>query len=267
MRREEARILKTVSIALTGLFWGLMGHLCHFAAPARAADHYNLEEGIPTQLEDSLPTAYRNREIQGLFRWEHTKEGKDIFLLEPRLEYGIFRNAEIGLDVPFELGSGVEGDEGIGDVALSALYNFNQETLWIPAVALTGGVHFPTSDESDGLDTTLKLILSKSIGWSHTWQRLHINAAWKHNDDAHGDEREDYFVGIIGYDRLLGPDTILILDFVREEQKKEDKDSNFAEAGIRYQLTPLTLLAAGVSAGIGDDSPDFRTSLGFQHSF
>jgi hypothetical protein len=31
--------------------------------------------------------------------------------------------------------------------------------------------------------------------------------------------------------------------------------------------TPLTVIAWGVGAGIGEDSPDFRATIGFQHSF
>ena len=68
-------------------------------------------------------------------------------------------------------------------------------------------------------------------------------------------------------DRLICPDTVLVLDFVREQEKEEDQDSNLVEAGIRYQLTPLAVLTAGVAAGIGEDSPDFRTIMGFQKSF
>ena len=115
----------------------------------------------------------------------------------------------------------------------------------------------------DGVDTVLKLILNKTIGRGFQWQRVHANVSAM----PHEDERENYFSGIIGYDRLIGPDTVLVLDFVREQEKEEDRDSNLLEAGIRYQLTPLVVLTAGAAAGIGEDSPDFRTILGFQKSF
>jgi hypothetical protein len=244
----------------------LIGCLMHSPTPVQASDHHNLEEGLPTQLEDTIPVAYRNREIQGLFRWEHTNEGDEIFLFEPRLEYGILPNAQVELRVPVEVGSGVE-EEGLGDIAIGALYNFNQESLKLPAFAIAGEIAFPTSEESDGVETTLKFITSKTIGKSSLWQRLHLNLAWMHNDKPEEDERRDYYKGIIGYDVRLTSDMLLILDFVREQQKKRNHESNIVEAGIRYQLTPLTVLSGGIGAGIGDDSPDFTATMAFQHSF
>ncbi len=53
---------------------------------------------------------------------------------------------------------------------------------------------------------------------------------------------------------------------MREQEKEEDIDINLVEAGLRYQLTPLTVIAAGVGVGVGEDSPDLRVTLAFQHS-
>jgi hypothetical protein len=233
--------------------------------PLHAADHYNLEEGLPVEVEDALPTAYRNREVQGLARWDHTKEGKERFRLEPRFEFGLWRNLEAEVSVPFNYGSAVE-DKGIGDVEVSALYNFNQETLLFPALALSGTAIFPTSDEGEGVDTRAKFIATKSIGRSAKFHRLHLNFVWNHNTDPLHDERDDYYSGIIGYDRAITADAFLVLDLVREQQKEKDQTYNLFEAGIRYQCNPLTVLTFGVGTGIGDDSPDIRVVVGFQRS-
>ncbi|RJQ60667.1 MAG: meta-pathway of phenol degradation [Desulfobacteraceae bacterium] len=231
------------------------------ASVAGAADHYNLEEGIPTRIEDAIATGLYNREVQGVFRWDHTDEGDAKFLLEPRIEAGIFRNLEAELTVPFNLGPGAE-DEGIGDVKLGALYNFNQETLVLPMFALSAAVNFPTSDEGEGYDTTVKAIMTKTIGPGSLLQRLHLNIIWDHNDDAEEDERDDHFTYILGYDRRISPDMIWIVDLLREEEKMKGKDSNILESGIRYMLNPLTVVAAGIGAGLGDDSPEFRATFG-----
>jgi hypothetical protein len=216
-------------------------------SPSYAADHYNLEEGLPVQVEDALPTAYRNREVQGLIRWDHTKEGEERLRLEPRFEIGLWRNLEAEVAVPFNYGSAVD-DKGIGDVEVSALYNFNQETLLYPALAISGAAIFPTSDEGEGVDTRAKFIATKSICRSALFHRLHLNVVWNHNTDALPDERDDYYSAIIGYDRAITADAFLILDLVREQQKEKDQTYNLLEAGI------------------GDDSPDFRVVVGFQRS-
>lgn len=59
----------------------------------------------------------------------------------------------------------------------------------------------------------------------------------------------------------------LDLDFVREQQEKENHEANVFEAGLRYQFTPLTVLALGTGVGIGDESPDFQATACFQRSF
>lgn len=233
---------------------------------APAADHYNLEEGLPVELTDTIPTKYRNTEAQGFFRWEHTGEGEEKFLLVPRLEYGLWLNTQLSVDAPFEFGEAIEDDE-FKTVGVELFYNFNQEGLYFPAVALAAKADFPVGDEEDGVDTTVKLILSKTIGRSAQWQRLHLNAAWTNNSEAADDERDDLYKFIVGYDRRMNADTILVLDYVREQEKERGEEINLVEVGIRYQLTPLTVIAAGAGAGIGEDSPDFRLALAFQHSF
>jgi hypothetical protein len=238
-----------------------------FFAPAfaRAADHMNLEEHLPTELSDAIPTKYRNLELQGFGRWEHTREGEEKFMLVPRLEYGLLRNTQLSVEAPYEFGEAVEDNE-FKTIGVELFYNFNQEGFYFPAVALAGLGDFAIGEEEDGTDTTVKLILSKTIGRTATWQRLHLNIAWMNNDDAGEDERTDHYKVIVGYDRLMNADTVLILNYVWEQDKEDNVDINLVEAGLRYQFTPLTVIAAGVGAGIGDDSPDFRATIAFQHS-
>lgn len=231
-----------------------------------AADHVNLEEGLPVEIADTIPIHYRNTELQGLARWTHTREGEEKFSLEPRLEYGIWYNAQASVSFPYEFGEAVDENE-FKDIDLELFYNFNQETLVLPAVALAGVVIFPVSDEGEGVDTALKLLMSKTIGGSTLFHRVHLNAAWNQNDDALEDERDDFFKIVMGYDRLLNARTQLVLDYVWEQEKEDNKEANIIEAGLRYQFTPLTVIAAGVGAGVGADSPDLRITLAFQHSF
>jgi hypothetical protein len=246
-----------LGLALPGVFISL--------PVVKAADHYNLEEGIPVTIEDALPTPYRNREFQILLDWERTEEGENRYLGEARLDVGLLPNLEVEVAVPFIWGNAVE-DDGLDDVRLAALYNFNQETLRVPALALVGEIEFPTGEESEGLDTTLKFIATKTVGRSSLLHRVHLNLAWKRNSQPLPDERENYYMAAIGYDRRIGATGMLIFDFVREQEKEKGKDANLFEVGYRYQLTPLMVFAIGAGVGIGDESPDFRIAVGFQRS-
>jgi hypothetical protein len=122
-----------LSKVLTGLAVAIAGSLGVADPPAQAADHVNLEEEIPVQVEDAYPIPCRGREFQGLLRYERTDD-KDRFRFEPRLELGIAPNWQARLSAPFLLGSADK--TGSGDVRLEAFYNFNMESLRLPAFAL-----------------------------------------------------------------------------------------------------------------------------------
>lgn len=238
-----------------------------FINSAEAADHNNLEEGLPITIEDAFPIAYRGREVQGLVRYDNLDDdpdGNHLFTLEPRFEFGAFRNFQAEIRVPYRVGSA--GDAETGEAAFEGLYNFNAETLTLPAFALKAGVGVPFGPDTEGAETTLKAILTKTIGETWLNRKIHLNAAWVHKFDAMDDERDDRYVLALGYSQPLRSDLLLVADIVREQELEEDKAINLVEAGLRWQMTPLTVLTAGVGAGFGPDSPDVRATIGFQHA-
>lgn len=249
------------------IYLGTLGALAGFFAwtPAHAADHTNLEEGLPLEIEDAYPIGRGSFELQGFARFERTAEGKDLYRLVPRLEVGIASNTQFTVEVPFELGPAVE-DEGIGDVSASFLYNINTETLSLPALGIVGGAVFPTGPDSHGVDPFATFILTKTLGTSSHMHRVHLNLQGLYNSDAQPNEREALYKMVVGYSVRLGADTILLADYVREQEREEGKTINLAEIGLRRQVTPRLVLVAGVGVGLDDDSPDFRATIGFQFS-
>lgn len=230
----------------------------------QAADHLNLEEGLPAEVEDAYPIAFRGREIQTAFRYDRTEDGEDRYVIDPRIEFGFAPNWQGKISVPFFLGSADRTDSG--NIGLEAFYNFNTEGLVLPAFALSARGDLPTGKDSAGVDTTLKAIMTKSISKTGL-DRIHLNLAWKHNAGARAEQRDDLYRAIIGYSRRLDADTTIVADFIREQEIEEKKEANIFELGIRRQITPLTLIAVGLGAGVGDESPKFRATLGFQKSF
>jgi hypothetical protein len=258
MRSRAGLTFSAVGITLQAIC------LCASFSPAQAADHQNLEENLPVKVEDAYPIAFRGRELQGYFRLEKTADGKDRFLFEPRLELGFARNWQMTLSSPLLWGNA--DHTGSRNFRLAALHNFNQESLSTPAFALAARAEFPTGVESAGVDTELKFIATKTLGHSSMLHQVHLNAAWLHNSGRMAGERGDRYHVALGYSRRLGPDTMLVGDVFREQDRERGKTINMVELGIRRQLTPLTVFTLGAGAGIGGDSPDYRVTVGFQHS-
>jgi hypothetical protein len=141
------------------------------------------------------------------------------------------------------------------------------ENRYLPAFSLAGGVAFPTASDSRGVDTELKILATRTLGWGELLQRVHLNLSWLRNAGARNDEREDRFKAVVGYDIRLGPDTLALVDYVWEQEVERGVTSQIAEIGVRHMVHPLTALGAGIGIGLDSDSPDARATLGFQRSF
>lgn len=242
------------------------GHLFIGISGLAGGEHIRLEDGIPLEIGEAYPTGYRNREVQAIGRYERTRDGEDLWLVESRLEYGFARNWEASLSVPFEFGEGAM-DEGIQDVGVEALYNFNSEGRYLPALSLSGGLHIPTAGDSRGADTEVMFLATKSIGWTDLFQRVHLNLSWLRNAGSEPGERENRYRAVAGYDIRTGPDTLLLADLVWEQETERGVDAILAEVGVRRMINPLTAVGVGVGAGLNNESPDIRATIGLQKSF
>ena len=250
--------------------WTVAGLL--FVNPcAWAADHRNLEEGNPIQIEDAFVIAYRSVELQPVFRYEDDGERDDIFLLEPEVKWGFIKNGQVELRVPFFAGSGDR--ERSGDINVEALYNFKVETRMLPAAAFRFGFEFPSGEDSDGVDSNVKGILTKGINRA----RFHLNAGFTNIGDPGRQERDFRYTFVLGADHPLdlgvlpvavGLENLVMFDVVVERSALEGDDPLWtAELGIRHQINPWTLLTLGTGAGLSDEAPDYLVTIGFQYTF
>lgn len=231
---------------------------------AGAHDHINLERGIPVQLEDAYPTAYMNRELQGIARYEQTRDDKHRYELIPVFEYGIIRNGEFEIQAPFRLGTA--STQGSGDINVSALYNFFYEGLLLPAVAVSGGLNVPTGKGSRGVDPSASLLLTKTLSRGTFFHRVHFNARWHHNNNSTAEQRINRYEFALGYQVRLDPNNQILLSGLRRQELEKGKEVNLVELGLRHQWNPLWVLAAGVGVGIKQESPEIIGTLAFQRA-
>ena len=259
MTRKTLRIGLWLGIGCTGFSLAV-------TPVVHAADHNNLEPNIPTQVEDAYPIPYLGREVQGYTTYDRMRGNKDLLTVAPVVEYGFARNWQGSLSVPYQVGSS-ENTAGSGNPEVSALYNFNTESLSLPAFALSVRESFPGGRGHAGIGSQVKLIATKTLGPGDHLDELHVNLVYLNTGHPEEDMRRNRYQAILGYSRRLAIDNVLVTDFVRSQEQLQGQNSNVIEIGLRHQMTPQTLYAVGLGTGIGEDSPKFRLTFGFQHSF
>ena len=151
--------------AARGLAALVFAALVALPRPALAIEHGNLDEGRPTRFEDpyAIPLGEWSVEMGGGFR--DARHGDDRAALPVDILYGAALNMQIGVGtVLFTHPRGLGGESAqSGDVSVSALFNFSQESLSLPALGLKWEMVFPTGVDSRGLDVRLKTLVTKSI--------------------------------------------------------------------------------------------------------
>jgi hypothetical protein len=254
--------------------------LAFSAIPARAADHSNLEEGLPITIEDAYPIKENGLEVQSYFQYDRVRRdprGASSLMAVPRLEWGAFKNFQLSVEAPYRVGTASDTDQG--EFRAQGFYNFNQEGLLLPATALALGVSTPYGRMAGGTETELKFLATKSIGtpdpdglspYSYVPRQIHFNASWFHNYDPttgrEAERRDRYRVGV-AYSQPVSNSVVLVADVYRETDRERRRAVNLAEIGARYIVTPQTVLVGAVGVGFGGDRrQDFRVTAGLQHS-
>ena len=250
---------------------------CLFAAATiptsnvRAGDVHDLQRGLPLEIEDTQTSDHREMQFQTPARYELEDDGGDLLILEPQLQYGFADNFQVEVSYPIYAGSGDR--TGSGDVVVAGLYRFLDEKSpgfgddpW-PSLAVKAEFELPTGIRSDGLDTTLRFIATKTITEDESQDRLHFNLAWEHNMAASSGERANRFAVVFGYSRKLSDETVFLADILREQSLQEGAEATVIEGGVLHQLTEQLTVSGGLGFGLGEESPDLRATVGIQYTF
>lgn len=204
--------------------------LLGLAVTLPAADHRNLDAGVPLSVEDAYPVKFREPNFHGVLFSDTRQRG-----LQPELEYGIARDWQVNA------GARVSGESNL---ELGVLHNFNTETLRLPSFAAKAEIH--------GAEYTLKGIVTKSFGF----HRVHLNGARTFGGT-------DRWRGVVGWDRPWGLQSLVIADVV------VGRSAGAVEFGFRRQLTPRRVLIVGAGlrvSGRREQAPAFL-SLAISQAF
>ncbi len=165
MKRTSIRIVKALVMLMLGLL----------AQPSLALDHDNLDPNRPIGMEDAYAIPKGEIGVEGGVRFNDQRQGPTRVTFQPQIIYGAFNNTQIEIqgDI-FTDPSTIVGPDKSGDLHVSVLYNFNAETLNLPAFAVRAEVDLPTGVNSQGVDTQVTGILTRSFGRF----RAHLNAGY-----------------------------------------------------------------------------------------
>lgn len=245
--------------------------LAAVALPLFATDHFNLESGIPTSLEDIEPTEHGTAELQFFAQYSRLRRGEDPRAAQPRLAWGLFERTQLEIATPLLLGGGEA--TGNGDVELNILRKLREDRddSWWPGLALEADIRLPTGVSSLGfknrVDAGCTAIFRKNAG-PHSF---HFNAGFEWTDDQREEEllRRTALNLVIGHDMPLTKRFLLVSDVVwRQSDERGAKNVWLVETGIRAQVTRSLIGAIGVGAGLnrGQETPAFSLTVGFQFS-
>jgi hypothetical protein len=217
-------------------------------------------------MEDSTPTGYHKLDLQFTSRYDRTHENRDRFTLQPQVKYGIAHDWDLHVRSPLILGN--DSRTGSGDVQVNAQWNFLKERSggWWPALAIQGQIEAPSGEHSAGVDPSVKFIATKTLTEAWSRDELHVNVNWTYNAGPLSTERHGYAFALAGYSRRIAEDTILVADYVWEQQQRRGKDWHTVEIGIMQKLTEKVKLGVSLGTGIGEDSPRLLATFGLSHS-
>lgn len=216
----------------------------------QAIDHGNLDEGRPLRIEDAYPIAKGEWALETGVGYSVERQSRDHALFPFEILYGAFPNAQLSLGTTlFTNPRDVDDPKKSGDLRLSGLYNFNQETLTLPAFGLKGTINFPTGVRSAGTDFELTGLITKSVGRLS----LHFNPGYEFVGGANAGERSGLYNFTLGASYPIGAPrytrTVLLGDMFTEQSSRHGESNVWgAEIGFRHQMTQRLILDFGVGS-------------------
>ena len=240
-------------------------------AAAFALDHDNLDPNRPIAIEDAYVVAEGEIGIEGGVVFQDRKQGQSRFVFQPQIIYGAFANTQIEIqsNLLTDPNSAVGTDKS-GNLRVAALYNFNTETIALPAFAGRVEVAFPTGVNARGVDAELDGVMTRSFGRL----RAHVNVGYTFLGSPQGGERSGIYKLVAAVSYPIGypmrfRETLIVDVFTRQSDLSGQRNPTGVGVGLRHQASSRIVLDGGIGSelmGPADRSIFFGTvglSVGF----
>jgi len=231
-------------------------------------DYRNLDDDRPTLIEDAYPVERFAFELLASWRYARHQRSGGVHAFVPELEHGMFRNFHVGVKLPIAGGRSATGrDWGISGLRVFALYNFNTEGGWLPALALRTDAVFPVGAlAGEHTRVSVKAIATRSFGRS----RIHLNGAYTFGSEgipAVADAAPKWWAGGAVDRTLFRRSTLLLAELYALRPGDTEPVELNASLGLRYQWTPVTVLDVGVARRLKHTGPDYEVTIGISRAF
>ncbi|MFL5783654.1 MAG: hypothetical protein ACJ76H_03520 [Bacteriovoracaceae bacterium] len=225
------------------------------------ADVMNLNEFVPTHLEDATPVQEKvvNTQLGGAFEKDH----QDQLTYRPDIRYGYDKRTQLEFQSTMKSG----GDElRSGQTTAAAQYDVNESDNAFPVIAINPFVSFPTGKHSEGLDYGGKLILTSTLKGttSRPETQIHVNYQLRHNASRRSGERAEEATYGLGLSRRLMDNLALVVDFMHFDEALTGQGKDYAEAGLHQQVHKGVYLSYGFGKGTSPGSPEWTGIFSFE---
>jgi hypothetical protein len=212
------------------------------------ADVMNLNEFMPTRMEDAAVTNQNQVELQGSVDYE---DDEKQFIFRPNLRWGAYKRVQVEYTSDFI--SAPKGSEtGSGAQTIGAQWNFNDQDNWVPSLAIEPQVIFPSGKDAHGADTSIKAILTYTLAGTITDPvgQFHLNYRWYNNADNQLEENKTGELFLLGYAHKISPHSSLLLDFVNEQTAFSSQVQNDVELGWIHEFCETVNIGLGAALDI-----------------
>lgn len=233
----------------------------------------------PLIIDDAVPLDFQQCKIEG-GGWYEKDAGCHDWLWPVGLGYGLVPSLEVNLGLGGTFQQQLDIDEsgrecvssagGMGDLLVSAKWQFLDESRWIPRQAVVPTVKFPTADRDNGLgsgemDCDVTWIASKSL--PDKWG-VHFNLGYAFIGKPPGEDAGDVIHYGASVDYIIA-DPLQWVGEIYAEKELLGGTSHVVifNTGLRWTVIDGLVLDAAAGSSISRAGPDLTATAGFTWEF
>lgn len=218
---------------------------------------FDLLGGETFNVIDATPFETGAVDLRLSGRWVESGRTKDggedgVWTMQPTVVWGAAENLEVSFTVPFtHVDNFSDAPDGHYDTYFGLLWRLKEQENWWPAIALGSNLRIPTSEDSNGVDWELRLVLTNE--WDGDI-RSHFNIfGITVNHDNYADARDFQYGAVLGFDGPLCADGAVrwVADYMyRISDQDGNGGQNIGEAGFQWQINECNKIGFSVQLAL-----------------